>query len=808
MQPFAGLTRIDLRRDPGRDPADVQAHHARWRQRCGRSAGLSGEADAVARDVIEAVRERGDEAVSALTLEYEGRALAPGAFEVPRAQWAAARATVEPALLAALELATRRVRAFHATQRSTDTGLQSPGTRLASRVTPLRRVAVYAPGGTAAYPSSVIMAAVPAAVAGVEEIVLLTPQPSPIVLAAAELAGVHRVFAIGGAQAIAAAALGTASVPKVDKIVGPGNAFVTAAKRRVFGLVDVDGIAGPSEILVVADATAQPEIIAADLLAQAEHDRLACAVLVTDELGLADRVDAALTEQLGDLPRRDIAEAALTAHGAAVLVDDRRGLIEAADAYAAEHLELLVDDARAMADEVRGAGAIFVGPYTPEAAGDYTAGPSHVLPTAGAARWGSPVGVWDFVKHTSVLELDAAALGEQAQAIEMLARAEGLEAHARSVSARKLPEQGLPPDPDAPPWAASLRPSLDALSIYDVPPMDARARLHANECCEPWPPEIAEGLAAALRDVELGRYPDTSGRALRALLATRHGTDADRIVLGNGSDEVIALLLTALSGPPTRRPVLVIPVPTFVMYGHCARVLEYDVREVPLDERLRVDEDAMHGALSGASVCFLARPNNPTGGLIEAAVVERLVARHPEVVFVIDEAYVAYAPGASLWRPDLPDNVVHMATLSKVGMAALRVGYCIAHPKLARALNKVRHPYNLSATSLALATYVLQHAEAAQADMIARTIAGRTRLESMLTAVGFEVFPSAANFVLARGPHEGSAASLHAHLAASAIAIKNVSATAGLAGCVRITVGTAAELDLLETALADWSPPV
>lgn len=434
---FRGLPRIDLR--PGADGVPLPAGSA-WRERCARAAGLAGAADTAAREIIADVRARGDAAVIELTARFEGRRLDAEHLEVAPARRAAAAAQVSAPVRAALELAARRVREFHETQVHSTTGLVREGERLHSRVAPLRRVAVYAPGGTAAYPSSVLMAGIPAKVAGVDEVLLLTPRASDVVLLAAELAGIDRVFEIGGAQAIAAAALGTERIPRVDKIVGPGNAYVTAAKRQVFGLCDIDGIAGPSEILVLADTTADPELVAADLISQAEHDREACAILVTDHPPLVDATDAALVRQLADLPRRDIAIAALHDHGAAVLVADRAALARAADEYAPEHLELLVAHPDALAAGIRGAGAIFVGPFTPEAAGDYTAGPSHVLPTAGAARFGSPLGVWDFVKHTSVLALSRAALLAQAEAIVTLARAEGLEGHARAVE-RRLPQE-------------------------------------------------------------------------------------------------------------------------------------------------------------------------------------------------------------------------------------------------------------------------------------------------------------------------------------------------------------------------------
>lgn len=355
-----------------------------------------------------------------------------------------------------------------------------------------------------------------------------------------------------------------------------------------------------------------------------------------------------------------------------------------------------------------------------------------------------------------------------------------------------------------PAWSRHLRPSLAEVTVYDVPPADAEARLHANECPEPWPPEVMDALAEVIRGIELSRYPDTSGRELRAILAERHGCDADRIVLGNGSDEIIALLLTALSGEPGAK--VVVPTPTFVMYGHTARVLGLRVAEVPLDLRFRLRPGAMHEALRGAALCFLARPNNPTGSLWDAEVVRELVASHPDVVFVIDEAYGPYAPGTSLWTPDGPENQVHMTTLSKVGLAALRVGYCIAHPDLALALNKVRHPYNVSRTSLALAETVLTRFGDVQAKLIERTIENRGRLAELLGDLpGAEVFPSSGNLVLVRLAQADEPRRLVESLAERGVLVKDLSRVPALEGCVRVSVGTSFELDCLDEALAAWT---
>jgi histidinol dehydrogenase len=800
-EPFTGLLLIDLR---GHDVSG----QARWRERCERAFGLDGEADVAARSIVDEVRRGGDAAIVALTERFERRVLAPTQFELPREQAEQALANLDADLRRALEHAAARVRRFHELQARAlvTSGRATPGETLQSRVAPLARVAVYAPGGTAAYPSSVLHAAIPAKVVGVDEVILLTPRPSEVVLAAAAIAGVDRIFQIGGAQAIAAVAFGTETLPRVDKIVGPGNAYVTAAKRLVFGRVDIDSIAGPSEILVVADHTADPELVAADLISQAEHDVLASPVLLTTDPALAKAVDQALIRQLEDLPRREIASAALRAQGAAVIVADRAALAREADAYAPEHLELLVEHPSELAEHIRRAGAIFVGPWTPEAAGDYTAGPSHVLPTAGGARFSSPLGCWDFVRYTSVLALGPEQLRGQAATITTLARAEGLEGHARAVERRETTATAhLDPLATTSHWRQHLRPSLAELTVYDVEPSRAPSRMHANECPEPWPLAAREAFAEAVCELELNRYPDTSGRSLRRVLAERHACDPDRIVLGNGSDEIISLLLTTLSGAPHLNPNcghLVIPCPTFVMYAHTARVVGVEVREVPLTDNLELDGEAMREALSGAALCFLARPNNPTSGLWDAALIRELIREFPATVFVIDEAYAAYDPGCSLWDPAGPSNFVLMATLSKVGLAALRVGYCIADPELALALNKVRHPYNISQTSISVAELALTRFAPVLEQMVATAIANRGRLVELLRRLpDAEPFPAHANLVLVRFPNDARAKAVHEQLADAGVRVKDLTSVSKLHGCLRISVGTDDDLARLARAL-------
>jgi histidinol dehydrogenase len=376
-----------------------------------RSTGAYDEAvDEPVRAILADVRARGDAAVAEHTTRFDARAPNPdGGYRLDAARWRELAAQTAPAVRDALARAAARIEAFHARQLEPDVDLDAGGVRLELRVRPLARVGIYVPGGTARYPSSVLMTAIPARVAGVGEIIMVTPGPSPETLCAAELAGVHAVYELGGAQAVGALAYGTATVPRVDKIVGPGNKWVAAAKRQVFGLVDIDAVAGPSEVLIVADDTADPAWVAADLLAQAEHDVEARAVVVTPSERLAHAISAELSRQLASLPRHAIAAAAITHHGAAVVVRDLDAAVAYAERFAPEHLELQCADPRAVAARITASGAIFIGPYASEAAGDYLAGANHVLPTLGTARWASPLGVYDFRKRTSLIEYTAAA---------------------------------------------------------------------------------------------------------------------------------------------------------------------------------------------------------------------------------------------------------------------------------------------------------------------------------------------------------------------------------------------------------------
>ncbi len=396
------------------------------------------EVDAVVRDVIAAVRTEGLAALLRYAKDFDGVSLDEQSIRVSEAEIEAGAAACPQAVRDAIAFAAERIRSYHARQRPADLRFtDEAGVELGWRWTPLEAVGIYVPGGRAAYPSTVLMNAAPAAVAGVERIAMVTPpgRLQPAVLAAAKAAGVHEIWRVGGAQAVAALAYGAGPIRPVDKIVGPGNAFVTAAKRRVYGAVGIDALAGPSEIVVVADAANSPDWIAADLLSQAEHDPAAQAILITDDEGFAAKVEAAVLAQLSTLSTGEDAAASWRDHGAVVIapLDEAPRLV---DRIAPEHVEFALDEPERLADRVRHAGAIFLGRHAPEAIGDYVAGSNHVLPTSGAARFSSGLSLYDFLKRTSIVKCDEAAFARLAPATIALAEAEGLPAHARSAAIR------------------------------------------------------------------------------------------------------------------------------------------------------------------------------------------------------------------------------------------------------------------------------------------------------------------------------------------------------------------------------------
>ncbi len=402
--------------------------------------------DRAAAGILADVKARGDVAVLDYTNKFDRLSAASvAALEISRAELQAALDSLEPARRAALQAAADRVRVYHERQKQecgSDgfTFTEADGTVLGQKVTPLDKVGIYVPGGKAAYPSSVLMNAIPAKVAGVADVIMVVPTPdgvkNPLVLAAAQIAGVDRVFTIGGAQAVGALAHGTATIPQVDKIVGPGNAYVAAATRRVFGIVGIDMIAGPSEILVLADGSTDPDWVAMDLFSQAEHDELAQSILVCPDAAYLERVQASVNQLIADMPRQDVIRTSLTNRGAMVKARDMDEACDIANLIAAEHLEISATDPQQWANKIRHAGAMFLGRYSSESLGDYCAGPNHVLPTSRTARFSSPLGVYDFQKRSSIIHVSEAGAQTLGKVAAELAYGEGLQAHARSAELR------------------------------------------------------------------------------------------------------------------------------------------------------------------------------------------------------------------------------------------------------------------------------------------------------------------------------------------------------------------------------------
>lgn len=703
----------------------------------------------------------------------------------------------------ALDTARLRLRDFAAAAMPrTVTHADALGNTAELRVVPLDRVGIYVPGGRAPYVSSVLMAAVPARAAGVREIVLCTPArpdgtPDPGILAAAAVAGVDRLFLLGAVQALAAMAWGLGPVPRCDKVVGPGNPYVVEAKRQLFGEVGLDGLPGPSEIVVLATEGANPAWVAADLLAQAEHGPDSLALLITTDPGIADAVAACLSTQAGNLPdrRRADALASLLATGGPVLVDAPEAGLALAEEIAPEHLSLQGAAAEALAGRVRRAGAVFVGPWSPVAAGDYAAGTNHVLPTAGTARFASGLSPADFVRRIEVFRGTADGCRAWAPAAETLARTEGFIAHAESVALRRQAAAAPTPQAPAQPY---------------VPPVPAGAvRLDLNENPYSWPADLWAEVLAALRAAEPTRYPRDTDR-LQAALAEYAGVPEDQCLPGNGSDE---LLLAAAAAWGSRVSRALFPTPTFGMYRRLARAAGVPAVGVPLgpppDFALPVDALLAEVRKGGDTLLFLCRPNNPTGSLWPADQVRRLVDEEG-VWAVVDEAYVEFA-GEDLrdWIPTHP-RLCLLRTMSKAfALAGLRVGYALGRPDALADLRQAVQPWAISAFSCAAALAALRRPEAMR-DQVRTLISERERLTRELARIpGLAPYPSRANYILFGVDAASSgwdAFELFDHLYASGAVLRRWKDEPALRHCLRVSVGRPEEndrlLDLLTRAVS------
>ena len=769
------------------------------------------------RTIFDDVSGRGDEALREYTRRFDDVELTD--IQVTDDEFSRAGSMVSASAVAALERAARNVRAFHSSQPIAPHEVQvEAGITCWRESRPIDSVGLYVPGGNAVLPSTVLMLGIPARLAGCSEIVLCVPPAkdgtvSAEVLVAATISGVDQVFKIGGAQAVAAMALGTESVARVDKILGPGNRWVQAAKLLAsLGGTAIDMVAGPSEVLVVADDSACPEWVAGDLISQAEHGSDSQASLVSISPSVLEAVETSVGQQLQDLPRKDFASESLR-HSFSLLADSTEEAIEFANQYAPEHLILHVNDPRCWGHKVRNAGSVFLGPWSPEVAGDYASGTNHTLPTSGLARAFSGVS-WDsFVKMVTFQELTREGLQSLAPTLETLAALEGLEGHRRAVAARlssrdeseiKAVEAGRPRTP----VDATSRGSESSTTPHreaDIP-AQIRRLIRPNILeLEPYHSAREKALTGVLLDanehpyaqylqgVQLNRYPDPFQYRLRELIGDYAGVDVGNVVAGAGSDEVLDWIFKVFCQPGQDR--VAIAHPTYGMYQVTADVFGVGVFEFSLDERFDFNpEEFLSAVPPDIKVLFLCSPNNPTGNLLNRDQILHLCRTWDRIV-VVDEAYVEFAdqPSLAMELGNIP-NLILLRTLSKAfGRAALRLGYAIASEAIISQFLRVKAPYNLNALTMENGCQVLMK-PARSLSLLNQIREERQRLATQLSGLPtiLKVLPSQANFLLFCC---AGATRICGQLLDRGVVIRDRSRLPGLENAIRVSVGTPAEND-------------
>ena len=750
--------------------------------------------DEAVRSIIAGVRSEGDQALLGFTRKFDRRKMDIEELELSDPQIQNIADQAGPELKQTLHAAAERIRWFHEKERLESWQcMDEDGTQLGQSISAIDRVGIYVPGGTAAYPSSVLMTTIPAKVAGVSEIIMVVPMPNgevnPAVIAAAQLAGVDRIFTVGGAQAIAALAYGTESIPAVDKIVGPGNAYVATAKKQVFGKVGIDMIAGPSEVLVIADSSADPEWVAMDMFAQAEHDEMAQSIAIVIDPEFGEAVIFAMEKLLPGLERRKIIEASLVANGALIQVGNLTEAVEVANYIAPEHLELMMANPEDVVPKIRHAGAIFVGKYSAEVLGDYCAGPNHVLPTSGTARFSSPLGVYDFQKRSSIVKLSPDGTRRLSRIAATMAHSEGLTAHERSARYRMNIEKSPAPSSNdlAKQYVQRWVPDqIRAMSEYRVPDSSGMIKLDAMENPYALPESLVDEWVGALTQVSVNRYPDADCRELKSRLSKYIGLpESCTLVLGNGSDELIQMLIVMLGG---RGRTIIAPSPSFAMYRQICMYTSTRFIGVPLRKDFALDGEEMIRAIRhyDPACIFIAYPNNPTGNLFDTKVLQEILDVANGLV-VIDEAYHAFSGSSYLNEiPNLP-NLVVVRTLSKTGLAGLRLGLAMANGEWGQELSKVRSPYNINSLTQLSASLILDNADLLNEQTASIIRERKKQFEALQAVDGVMVFPSAANFHLFR---VSDAERVYRELLNHGILIKNLHGTDDqLDQCLRVTVG-------------------
>ena len=745
--------------------------------------------------IIQRVRTEGDVALVALAAELDGVALRT--LSVPRELRQRALSSLESPVRRSLERAAANIESVHRAflPRASEIEVE-PGIIVGRRPDPLDSVGVYAPGGRAAYPSSVLMGAIPARVAGVSRVILCSPPgpdglPSGIVLAAAELAGVSEVHAIGGAGAIAAMAYGTQSVAPVRRIVGPGNAYVAEAKLQVSGVTGIDSPAGPSELLVIADDSANPDSIAREVLAQAEHDPRAAVVILTHSDGSALEIRRAIEVTLATEPRRAIIEESLATRGALLWTESLEHALAFSNGYAPEHLLLALRDPDAALEQIRNAGTVFLGDTSSVAYGDYMTGANHVLPTGGLARSYSGLSTLDFVRWTTYQRVSAAAAIDLAPDVAILAEAEGLPAHAAAARRAGEGTVATPPARRAR-LAPRARATLRTLSLYE--PNRAPCALDLSDNTNRW--GVPPAAERALRDVEaerITRYPSVYTPELKRALSEYAGVRADEIMAGCGSDDVLDSAIRAFAEPGD---VLAYPDPTFGMLPLWAKMNGLVAAPVPAPDPRSVDIDAL--LATRARVTYVCSPNNPTGLALSRSDVERLVERAAGIV-ILDEAYAEFAPDGWIAEAPRHAHLVVARTMSKAfGLAGLRIGYAAAAAATITQIEKARGPYMVGGVAERVALAALCDDLAWVRTHIGAAKESRRRFRAELDGAGIPSLPSDANFVLVP---VADAAAVAAHMRAAGVAVRPFPRLRGIGDAVRITVGPSPMMDAALRAL-------
>lgn len=766
-------------------------------------------------EIIAAVRERGDEALVDFTKRWDGVELSPETLRVEAA--AIESGDLESDFACSFERAASRIRAFHAAVKPSSTNLEDPeGVRLGIRWTAIESVGLYVPGGKATYPSTLAMTAVPAQIAGVERIVVVSPpgpdgEVSPQVLMAAKILGIDEIYRVGGAHAVAALALGTDTIPKVDKIFGPGNAFVAEAKKQLYGDVGIDMLAGPSEVVVFADESANPTWVAADLMAQAEHDEATCATLLATSASVLEKVRQEIQTLLADAPRRDVIQKSLDGNGQFLLVSSEDEAARLINEIAPEHLSIQVEDPRRFLPRVRNAGAIFLGPDSPVAVGDYYAGPNHVLPTGRTARFASCLSVEDFMKRSNVCEASEAFIRNHGADVEVLAAGESLPAHGASIELRRLAAEGRPvvvdptvSSPGAAGQPSGARPCFDSVEAYHLVEESADVKLNQNE--SPWdiPDDLKDRILQKMGELSWNRYHRTVPDELCAAIASSFDLDANAIFLGNGSNLILQWIFEAFGG--AGRPA-VLPAPSFSLFRMWARLTDTPFEEFRLQEssdRLAFCTDTALEAISRLRprLTVLNLPNNPTGSELskdEILAVVDATEKYGGWV-VIDEAYVEFSDGDFDRTQLIRDGrrVLIMRTYSKAfASAGIRIGYLMAAEAARETLLKIVPPFHTSLFNAVSGLVLWQNREAFD-ERIAQLKAERSRVMKALSEIsGLKVYQTSANFFVFRLDESlpMTAAGLHSRLGEESILIRKLPDDPLLANCLRANVGLAEEND-------------